>query len=225
MPKIEPAKPVTFTTVNGQLGAEFQKPLVLTSPPMVTCFPKLSQQALARDQDRGINTLDFSLDLTMTGAREPQLDFKAAIDGFDDLLLEYVFANQAIMGKKGMTKDQVEVMQKRAFRSRVNFKTSRVYPDAMSCRTKGLRELTSMPVVDVNNMQYVPDVVGNVGGARLPRAVCEAEQLLRELLVACGRAAPRAHGAQDGRAGGRGERLPAVEPGRIPRVVFSVGIL
>ena len=161
MPKIEPAKLVTFTTVNGQLGAEFQKPLVLTSPPMVTCFPKLNQQALARDQDRGINTLDYSLDLTMTGAREPQLDFKAAIDGFDDLLLEYVFANQAIMGKKGMTKDQVEVMQKRAFRSRVNFKTSRVYPDAMSCRTKGLRELTSMPVVDVNNMQYVPDVVGN----------------------------------------------------------------
>jgi hypothetical protein len=161
MPKIEPAKLVTFTTVNGQLGAEFQKPLVLTSPPMVTCFPKLNQQALARDQDRGINTLDFSLDLTMTGAREPQLDFKAAIDGFDDLLLEYVFANQAIMGKKGMTKDQVEVMQKRAFRSRVNFKTSRVYPDAMSCRTKGLRDLTSMPVVDVNNMQYVPDVVGN----------------------------------------------------------------
>lgn len=161
MPKIEPAKLVTFTTVNGQLGAEFQKPLVLTSPPMVTCFPKLNQQALQRDQDRGINTLDFSLDLTMTGAREPQLDFKAVIDGFDDLLLEYVFANQAIMGKKGMTKDQVEVMQKRAFRSRVNFKTSRVYPDAMSCRTKGLRELTSMPVVDVNNMQYVPDVVGN----------------------------------------------------------------
>ena len=161
MTKIEPAKLVTFTTVNGQLGAEFQKPLVLTSPPMVTCFPKLNQQALARDQDRGINTLDFSLDLTMTGAREPQLDFKAAIDGFDDLLLEYVFANQAIMGKKGMTKDQVEVMQKRAFRSRVNFKTSRVYPDAMSCRTKGLRDLTSMPVVDVNNMQYVPDVVGN----------------------------------------------------------------
>ena len=161
MPKIEPAKLVTFTTVNGQLGAEFQKPLVLTSPPMVTCFPKLNQPALARDQDRGINTLDFSLDLTMTGAKEPQLDFKAVIDGFDDLLLEYVFANQAIMGKKGMTKDQVEVMQKRAFRSRVNFKTSRVYPDAMSCRTKGLRELTSMPVVDVNNMQYVPDVVGN----------------------------------------------------------------
>ena len=161
MPKIEPAKLVTFTTVNGQLGAEFQKPLVLTSPPMVTCFPKLNQQALQRDQDRGINTLDFSLDLTMTGAREPQLDFKAVIDGFDDLLLEYVFANQAIMGKKGMTKDQVEVMQKRAFRSRVNFKTSRVYPDAMSCRTKGLRDLTSMPVVDVNNMQYVPDVVGN----------------------------------------------------------------
>ena len=161
MTKIEPAKLVTFTTVNGQLGAEFQKPLVLTSPPMVTCFPKLSQQALARDQDRGINTLDFSLDLTMTGAREPQTDFKAVIDGFDDLLLEYVFANQAIMGKKGMTKDQVEVMQKRAFRSRVNFKTSRVYPDAMSCRTRGLRELASMPVVDVNNMQYVPDVVGN----------------------------------------------------------------
>jgi hypothetical protein len=143
------------------LGANFSRPLVLTSPPMVTCFPKLTQDALARDQERGINSQDFSLDLTMTGAREPQSRFKTIIDAFDDMLLDYVYENQAIMGKKGMTRDQVEVMQKRAFRSRVNFKTSKVYPDSMACRTKGMRDLARVPIYDVNNAPYAAEVGGH----------------------------------------------------------------
>jgi hypothetical protein len=80
-------------------------------------------------------------------------------DKYDDMLLEYVYENQGVLGKKGMTRDQVSFMQKRQFKTRINYKTNKQWPDAMAARTKGLRESTRMPVFDASQGPYLPDVV------------------------------------------------------------------
>jgi hypothetical protein len=152
---------VTLATENGVLKGYFNRPLTVTTPPMVTSFPKLTQADLTKDQERGINSQDFNLDLTMTGATVSQLGFKALMDKYDDMLLEYVYENQGVLGKKGMTRDQVSFMQKRQFKTRINYKTNKQWPDAMAARTKGLRESTRMPrpVFDASQGPYLPDVV------------------------------------------------------------------
>lgn len=150
---------VTFAAENGVLKGYYNRPLTVTTPPMVTSFPKLTQADLTKDQERGINSQDFNLDLTMTGATVSQLGFKALMDKYDDMLLDYVFENQGVLGKKGMTRDQVSFMQKRQFKTRINYKTNKQWPDAMAARTKGLRESTRMPVFDASQGPYLPDVV------------------------------------------------------------------
>ena len=151
---------VTFSVNNGVLSASFA-PLTITTPPMVTSFPKLTREDLLKDVDRGINRLDFELDLTQLGAKERQVAFQKMMDVFDDALLDFAFLNQSVLGKKGLTKEQMAIMQKRQFRQRINHKTGRQYPDAMVARSKGMREMPRMPVYDEHGHPYYLDVVGN----------------------------------------------------------------
>ena len=155
-----PSEVISFHSDNGQVRANYPLAFTLTSPPMVTAFPKLTREELNKDAERGINRLDYELDLTMSGAGMAQRAFREWVDGADDLLLDYVFNNQQLVGKKGMTKDQIAVMQKRVFKQRINYKTSKQYPDAMICRTKGLREYPRMPVYDPHSELYPLDVIG-----------------------------------------------------------------
>ena len=145
-PYPSPDEVITFRQEGGILRADYPVAFTLTSPPMVTCFPKLTKAELEKDQERGINRTDYELDLTMQGAKQAQGAFKDWCDKLDDLLLEYVFMNQHLIGKKGYTRDQIAVMQKRAFKTRQNLKTNKTYPDAMVCRTKGYREYPRVPV-------------------------------------------------------------------------------
>ena len=159
-PYPSPDEVITFRQEGGTLRADYPVAFTLTSPPMVTCFPKLTKAELEKDQERGINRTDYELDLTMQGAKQAQGAFKDWCDRLDDLLLEYVFTNQHLIGKKGYTRDQIAVMQKRAFKTRQNLKTNKTYPDAMVCRTKGYREYPRLPVYDQSNAIYPLDVIG-----------------------------------------------------------------
>ena len=155
-----PEEVISFRHDGVTIRADHAVGFTLTSPPMVTCFPKLTKGELEKDQERGINRTDYELDLTMQGAKQAQGAFKDWCDKLDDLLLEYVFANQHLIGKKGYTRDQIAVMQKRAFKTRQNLKTNKTYPDAMVCRTKGYREYPRLPVYDQSNAIYPLDVIG-----------------------------------------------------------------
>ena len=155
-----PCAVISFNSDSGQLRANYPLGFTLTSPPMVTAFPKLTREELNKDAERGINRLDYELDLTMSGAGMAQRAFKECVDGADDLLLDHVFNNQQLVGKKGMTRDQLAVMQKRVFKQRINYKTNKQYPDAMICRTKGLREYPRMPIYDPHSQLYPLDVIG-----------------------------------------------------------------
>ena len=158
-PYPSPDEVISFRQDGGTLRADYPVAFTLTSPPMVTCFPKLTKAELDKDQERGINRQDYELDLTMQGAKQAQGAFKDWCDRLDDLLLEYVFANQHLIGKKGYTRDQIAVMQKRSFKTRQNLKTNKTYPDAMVCRTKGYREYPRFPVYDGHSVIYPLDVI------------------------------------------------------------------
>jgi hypothetical protein len=155
-----PEEVISFRMDGGVLRADYPVAFTLTSPPMVTCFPKLTKAELEKDQERGINRTDYELDLTMQGAKQAQGAFKDWCDKLDDLLLDYMYANQHLIGKKGYTKDQIAVMQKRSFKARQNLKTNKTYPDAMVCRTKGYREYPRLPVYDQVSAIYPLDVIG-----------------------------------------------------------------
>ena len=154
-----PEDVISFRNDGAAIRADHAVGFTLTSPPMVTCFPKLTKGELEKDQERGINRTDYELDLTMQGAKMAQNAFKDWLDRLDDILLDYVFANQQIIGKKGFTKDQIAVMQKRSFKTRQNLKTNKTYPDAMVCRTKGFREYPRFPVYDGHSVIYPLDVI------------------------------------------------------------------
>ena len=154
-----PEEVISFRHDGAAIRADHAVGFTLTSPPMVTCFPKLTKGELEKDQERGINRTDYELDLTMQGAKMAQSAFKDWLDKLDDLLLDYVYANQQIIGKKGFTKDQIAVMQKRSFKTRQNLKTNKTYPDAMVCRTKGYREYPRFPVYDGHSVIYPLDVI------------------------------------------------------------------
>lgn len=65
-----------------------------------------------------------------------QIAFKDWIDKIDDMLLEWMTANQGQLGKANLTRDQVAMMQKRGFKSRVSNRTGKSYPEAMTVRYK-----------------------------------------------------------------------------------------
>ena len=132
----DPTTLVMFCLDQGHVHADFLRPLCVTSPGMVTCFPKLIPEAHQAYEGAGTNERPPEMDLTMKGARTEQQQFKAFMDGLDDLLLEFVFQHQTVVGKAGLSCSQIEMMMKRQFRPRVSIKMGKQYPDALTCRYK-----------------------------------------------------------------------------------------
>ena len=146
----DPKTLVSFHLDQGHVTANFLRPLCVTSPGMVTCFPKLVPEA-HQAYEGGTSERPPELDLTMKGAGPEQVQFKAFMDALDDALLEFVFNHQSVVGKSGLTRSQIEMMMKRQFRPRVSIKTGKQYPDALTCRYK--MKDAPMQVVDAECKQ------------------------------------------------------------------------
>ena len=152
----DPKTLVTFHVDQGHVMANFLRPLCVTSPGMVTCFPKLVPEA-HQAYEGATNERPPELDLTMKGAGPEQLQFKAFMDGLDDALLEFVFNHQTVVGKANLTRAQIEMMMKRQFRPRVSIKTGKQYPDALTCRYKA----KDTPIQVVDSECRVVDLAAN----------------------------------------------------------------
>lgn len=136
----DPASMVKYRLDNGHIVADYMRPFNITTPPMVTCFPKLVPEISHNSYDdtsqQGPPNRPPEIDLTMKGAGPEQNNFKAFMDRLDDALLDFVCANQQVLGKVGLKREHVEMMMKRQFRPRVSVKTGKSYPDAQTCRYK-----------------------------------------------------------------------------------------
>jgi hypothetical protein len=129
----------------------------IISPPFHVAFPKLNRDQLEADQNRSARRQNnFTIDITMKGAQQPQHEFRAIMDALDEQLLELVHKNQHVLGlAKNVTKDQLMVMQRRTFREKSNPRNGRVYPDAMTCRSPlDPEKAWGVHVVDVNNEPF-----------------------------------------------------------------------
>ena len=151
-----PATLVKFVADQGFLSANWLRPLKLVSPAMVTAFPRLKEETDAEGNLRAAE-----LDLTMKGAGEAQETFRLFMDRLDDQLLDFMYANQNLLGKKGLTREQVQMSQRRLFKTRISTKTGRQYPDAMVVRYKNKETPLSvvdkdLTVLDIND----PGVIG-----------------------------------------------------------------
>ena len=120
---------------------------------MVTCFPKLLPDAEANDTNNAYPTKSSEVDITMKGAQSPQVSFRQFIDAVDEHLIDFMMDNQALIGKKNLTRPQLETIMKRQFKQRVSVRTGRQYADAMTCRYKGPIG-TYVQVVD-NNLTLI----------------------------------------------------------------------
>lgn len=128
----DPRTVIQFTANQGNLDTHFLRPLTIMSPAMVTAFPRLVDTT-----DPEGNVKPPEIDLTMKGAGEPQERFKAFMDALDEHLRLFMMDNQALLGKKSLTLDQVGMAQRNLFKTRISTKTGRQYPDAMVVRYKG----------------------------------------------------------------------------------------
>ena len=100
---------------------------------MNTAFPQLSQEQM----NSGMYPSKMpNLDINMRGAGPEQEKFRDWMDEMDDRLLDHMFTNQAHIGKNGLSKEQIGMMQKRGFKSRVSNRTGKAYPDSMTLRYK-----------------------------------------------------------------------------------------
>ena len=154
--KVNVAELVTFTSAGGRVYANYDRPLTVTSPPFVTCFPKLSKKEIDKSQDRGMRVANFETDITMKGAKEAQENFKAFMDDLDELLLAHIISTD-----NNMNAQQAQFMLKPLFRTRRSVKTGRDYPTGMNCRSKVSAEGERFPVVDMNNRPYTEDITQN----------------------------------------------------------------
>ena len=96
------------------------------SPAMVTAFPHLVDTTNTEG-----NVKPPEIDLTMKGTGEPQEHFKAFMDMLNEHLHMFMMDNQALLGKKGLTLNQVGMAQHNLFKTHISTKTGRQYPDAM----------------------------------------------------------------------------------------------
>ena len=119
---------------------------------MITCFPKLGGITPSSEPDptyaQGSDPCPPEIDITLKGAELPQNQFKEWMDKLDDVLLHFIYQNQNILGKKGLSLDAVRTLQKCVFRLHVSMCTGKSYPDAMSCCFKGKNE--PLQVLDHN---------------------------------------------------------------------------
>jgi hypothetical protein len=142
--------------IRGDTGTygHYQRPLQICSPPMNTMFPKLTLEQMSSST---IQLKSPELDITMKGAGPTQEAFRVWMDRVDNLLLDHMFHNQQELGKVGLTKDQVAMMQKRCFRSRISTKTGKTYSDAMACRQRNVAWSDGnggVPVYDVEGQPH-----------------------------------------------------------------------
>ena len=168
----DPETLVTFVADGGSIQMQFAKPLQIVSPPMITCFPKLGGIVPSNEPDatyaQGSDPHPPKIDITLKGAELPQNQFKEWMDKLDDVLLHFVYQNQNILGKRGLSLDAVRTLQKRAFRPCVSMHTGKSYPDAMSCRFKGKNE--PLQVLDQNLVPINPEA--HAGAAAYNDIIC-----------------------------------------------------
>ena len=152
-----PATLVKFVADQGFLTANWLRPLKLVSPAMVTAFPRLKEETDAEGNLRAAE-----LDLTMKGAGEAQETFRLFMDRLDDQLLDFMYANQNLLGKKGLTREQVQMSQRRLFKTRISTKTGRQYPDACVVRYKGRDGPLQVVDKDLNpiDLEKDPEAIG-----------------------------------------------------------------
>jgi len=109
---------IQFTANQGNLDTHFLCPLTIMTPAMVTAFPRLVDTT-----DPEGNVKPPEIDLTMKGGREPQEHFKVFMDALDEHLCLFMMDNQALLGKKGLTLDQVGMAQRNLFKTHISTKT------------------------------------------------------------------------------------------------------
>ena len=153
----DPKTLVSFRADQGSLWTEWMRPLSLTSPAMITCFPRL-----VNNVDEAGNPKAPELDLTMKGANDAQNEFKQFMDRLDEHILNFMVEHQSLLGKKGLTREQVRMAQRTLFKTRISAKTGKQYADAVTLRYKN-REGVPLPVVDENlepiDLEERPDAI------------------------------------------------------------------
>ncbi len=135
----------------------------VVTPPFLAAFPKLNRDQLEADSARSTRRqTNYAVDITMKGASVAQNEFRAWMDKLDNQLLDLVHKNQHVVGTTKMSKDQLMVMQRRAFREKSNPRNGRVYADAMTCRSPlDIEKAWGVHVVDVNNQPMEQSVEYN----------------------------------------------------------------
>jgi hypothetical protein len=118
-----PAKGSTFT-------------VRLCTPAFITRFPRLVVDYPETDDPKEYKKLTFSVDLTMQGASTLQHEFKALLDFMDDSLLDFIVDNQHLLGEAGKSREKIEGMQNKLFRTRVSPKSGRQFDDSFQPRAK-----------------------------------------------------------------------------------------
>ena len=161
---VDPCTLVTYHIDQGHIQADFLRPFSITTPGMVTCFPKLTPElAVPGYEDPGIGPpCPPEIDLTLKGAQALQHEFKAFMDRLDDKLLDFVCDNQTVLGKTGLNRTQVEMMMKQQFRPCVSIKTGKSYPDALTCRYKSKDHPLQVVDTDLNpiDLHQNPNAIG-----------------------------------------------------------------
>ena len=123
----------------------------------------------AAQPHRGVQYVDEAgnpkapeLDLTMKGANDAQNEFKQFMDRLDEHILNFMVEHQSLLGKKGLTREQVRMAQRTLFKTRISAKTGKQYADAVTLRYKN-REGVPLPVVDENlepiDLEERPDAI------------------------------------------------------------------
>jgi hypothetical protein len=153
----DPKTLVTYRADHGSLWTDWFRPLGLMSPAMITCFPRL-----VNNVDDAGNPKAPELDLTMRGAQDPQNQFRQFMDRLDEHLLNFMEEHQSLLGKKGLTREQVRMAQRTLFKTRISAKTRKQYADAITLRYKN-RDGVPLPVVDENlapiDIEERPDAI------------------------------------------------------------------
>ena len=132
--------PSTSTDTNTDPTNERILRLHIFTPPFCTNFPHLTVDLSMLSNP--LTTIDQIkkqtkyLDLSLLGAGYIQRVFRKWMDDFDDLLLDFIFNNQRLIGKANESKEILKTLQRRSFRARVCAKTGRRYEDSCIFKCK-----------------------------------------------------------------------------------------